>query len=102
MRKLIPAIILILLSQLTLWAGSHHIIVELSSSARATSVAAAVGGQIEQSIPGTNFYLMKVPSGTALGPASNLGLIGAQLDNSVSVHPRASFLILEVPASEPA
>jgi subtilisin family serine protease len=102
MRKLFSAFLLISLSQLTLWAGSDHVIVELSPSARATSVAAAVGGQIEQSIPGTNFYLLKVPSGTALGAASNLGVIGAQLDSGVSVHPMAAFLILKVPASKPA
>jgi subtilisin family serine protease len=101
MRKLVAAFILISLSQLTLWAGSDHVIVELSPSARATSVAAAVGGQVEQSIPGTNFYLIKVPSGTAFGVASNLGVIGAQLDSGVSVHPTAAFLILKVPASKP-
>jgi subtilisin family serine protease len=102
MRKLIAAFIFVSLSQFTLWAGKDHIIVELSSSAPAALVAAAVGGEIEQNIPGTNFYLMSVPSGTTLGPASNLGVIGAQLDNSVSVHPTASFLIFRVPASRPA
>src|SRR5215831_2630213 len=100
MRKLVAIIVGIALSQLTLWAGSDHVIVELTPSARAASVAAAVGGQIEQSIPGTNFYLIKVPSGTALGLASNPGVIGAQLVNSVSVHTTASFLILQVPASK--
>src|SRR6476660_5361130 len=102
MRRLFSAFLLISLSQLTLWAASDHVIVELSPSARAASVAAAVGRQIEQSIPGTNFYLIKVPSGTALGAASNLGVIGAQLDSGVSVHPTAAFLILKVPASKPA
>src|SRR5580765_7256771 len=102
MRKLVVAFIGIALSQLTLWAGSDHVIVELSPSARAASVAAAVGGVVEQSIPGTNFYLMKVPTVALLNQASNLGVLGAQLNNGVTVHPNASFLILKVPASKPA
>src|SRR5262249_38671727 len=102
MRKLVGIIFGILLSQLTLWAGSDHIIVELSPSTPAASVAAAVGGKIERWIPGTNFYLIKVPSGTALGQGLQPGVIGAQLDDTVSVHPTASFLILKVPASKAA
>ncbi len=60
-------------------AGSDHVIVELSSSAPAASVAAAVGGEIERSIAGTNFYLMKVPSAAVFNQAAPLGVLGAEL-----------------------
>jgi subtilisin family serine protease len=102
MRKLVAIIVGILLSQFTLWAGSDRIIIELSPLTPPASIAAAIGGKIERSIPGTNFYLIKVPSGTALGQGSQPGVIGAQLDNTVSIHPTASFLILKVPATKPA
>ena len=102
MRKLVAVLLAIAFGQLTVLAGSDHVIVELASSARAASVAAAVGGEVERSIPETNFYLMKVPSASVFNRTAPLGVVGAQLDDAVSVHPTAWFLILEMPASKPA
>ena len=102
MRKLVAVLLAIAFGQLTVWAGSDHVIVELSSWAPAGAVAAAVGGEIERSIAGTNFYLMKVPSAAVFNQAAPLGVLGAELDNDVSVHPTAWFLILKMPASKPA
>src|SRR3954462_10441099 len=101
MRKLVVLLLAIAFGPLTVWAGSDHVIVELSSSARAATVAAAVGGEIEGSIAGTNFYLMKVPSASVFDQAALLGVVGAQLDDAVSVHPTAWFLILQIPAAKP-
>ena len=102
MRKLVAVLLAIAFGQLTVWAGSDHVIVELSSWAPAGAVAAAVGGEIERSIAGTNFYLMKVPSAAVFNQAAPLGVLGAELNNDVSVHPTAWFLILKMPASKPA
>src|SRR4051812_30147135 len=101
MRKLVAVLLAIAFGQLAVLAGSDHVIVELSSSARAAAVAAAVGGEIERSIPENNFYLMKVPSASVFNQTP-LGVVGAQLDDAVSVHPTAWFLILKMPASKPA
>src|SRR5438046_985362 len=64
MRKLITALLLIVSSQLTVWA-SDKVIVELGPNARASAVAAAVGGEVLESIPGSTHILMKVPSAAA-------------------------------------
>jgi len=94
MRKLIVALLLFTSSQFTALA-SDHVIVELPSTARASAVAAAAGGEVEQSISGTNFYLMKVPSGKAV-----FGAVSAQLNDAVALRPAAKMGILKTGASK--
>lgn len=100
MRKLIVALLLIASTQLTAWAGSDHVIVELSANARASAVAAAVGGEVEQSIPGTNFYLMKVPSAAAFARNPQLGVVGAELNDAATIRPTGKMGILKTSASK--
>jgi subtilisin family serine protease len=95
MRKLIVAFLLIASTQFTALAASDFVIVELPANARAGAVAAAAGGEVEQSIPGTNFYLMKVPSGAAIS-----GVVSAQLNDAVTLRPAAKLGILKTGASK--
>ena len=67
MRKLITALLLIASCQLSAWA-SDKVIVELGPNARASAVAAAVGGEVLESIPGSSQVLLKVPSAGQMVP----------------------------------
>jgi len=95
MRKLIVILLLIASTRYTALAGSDHVIVELPSNAVASAVAAAAGGQIEQSIPGSNFYLLKVPSAAAVR-----GAVSAELNDAVTLRPAAKMSILKTRASK--
>jgi subtilisin family serine protease len=95
MRKLLVALILIASTQFTALAGTDHVIVELPANASASVVAAAAGGAVEQSIPGTNFYLMTVPSAKAVS-----GALSAELNDGVTIHPASKMAILKTGASK--
>jgi subtilisin family serine protease len=94
-RNLIVALLLFTSTQFTALAGSDHVIVELPANASASAVAAAAGGAVEQSIPGTNFYLMKVASATAV-----FGVVSVQLNDAVAIHPASKMGILKTGASK--
>ena len=101
MRKLLAVIFLIFFSQLTVWA-SDKVVVELAPNVNASAVAAAVGGQVLDSIPGTSHFLMKVPSAAALARNVQLGVVRVELNDAVTVHPTGGFGILKTSASKTA
>jgi subtilisin family serine protease len=101
MRKLIAALLFISAGQLTLWA-SDKVIVKLAPNANASVVAAAVGGEVIDSIPGTSHYLMKVPSAAALASNPALGVVNVELNIAVTLGQPASLGILKTPASNTA
>src|SRR6266566_1481643 len=101
MRKLLAALILMISSQLTVWA-SDYVIVELAPNARASAVAAALGGQVLDSIPGGTHYLMKVPSAAALANNPQLGVVNVELNDAVTLKPGNGLGILKTAASSSA
>ncbi len=104
MRKLIAALLLIASSQLTVWA-SDKVIVELGPNARASAVAAAIGGEVLESIPGSAYVLMKVSSAAAAAAFARnpqSGIVSVELNDAVTIPPTSRIGILKVPASKPA
>src|SRR5579862_4486331 len=101
MRKLLAALLLMVCTQLTGWA-SDYVIVELAPNASAASVAASFGGQVLDSIPGSNHYLMKVPSAAALSKNPNLGVVNVELNDLVTIKPVNGLGILKTTASSTA
>ena len=97
MRKTILVLLIVMMSQLTALAGSNYVVVEVHSSVRATAVAASVGGTVVDSIPGTSYYLVKVPSAAAL--VRNPAVVSAELDDAVSLRPAGGLGILKMAAS---
>src|SRR2546425_112603 len=101
MRKLLAALLLMVSSQLTVWA-SDYVIVELAPNARASAVAAALGGQVLDSVPGGTHYLMKVPSATALANNPHLGVVNVELNDAVTLKPSGGLGILKTAGSRTA
>ena len=104
MRKLITSLLLIASCQVSAWA-SDKVIVELAPNARASAVAATVGGEVLESIPGSSQVLMKVPSAAAAAalvrnPLS--GVVSVELNDAVTIRPTGGIGILRVPPSKPA
>ena len=95
MRKLIAALLLIATTQLTVWAGTDHVIVELSPSAQASAVAGTVGGLVVQAIPGTDFYLMTVPSAAAFANHPPSGVVAVELNSAASLRPSGAIGIIK-------
>jgi subtilisin family serine protease len=100
MKKLIVALLLIASTQFTALAASDHVIVEIPPNIRASAVAAAAGGEIVESLPGTSYYLMKVPSAGALARNPMFGVVSAQLNDAVTLRPTAKMGILKMSASK--
>jgi subtilisin family serine protease len=102
MRKLIATLLLIVSSQLTIWA-SDKVIVELAPNARASAVAAALGGEVLESMSGSPHVLLKVPSAAAtaaLARNPQFGIVSVELDDAVTVRPTGGIGILKT--SKPA
>ena len=102
MKKLIVALLLVASTQLTAWAGSDRVIVELPANRQAAAVAAAAGGTVEESIPGTPYYLLKVPSAAAVMRNPNLGVVSSELNDAVRLRPNSGMGILRTSASKSA
>jgi subtilisin family serine protease len=100
MRKLLAALLLMVSSQLTGWA-SDYVIVELAPNAKASAVAAALGGQVLDSVPGGNHYLMKVPA-AAVANNPQLGVVSVELNDLVTLKPSGSLGILKTAGSSSA
>jgi hypothetical protein len=98
MRKLLAVLLLMVCTQLTGWA-SDYVIVELAPNASASAVAAAFDGEILDSVPGSNHYLMKVPSANALSRNLNLGVVNVELNDLVTINPGNGLGILKTSAS---
>ena len=104
MRKLITSLLLIASCQVSAWA-SDKVIVELAPNARASAVAATVGGEVLESIPGSSQVLMKVPSAAAaaaLARNPQSGVVSVELNDAVTIRPIGGIGILRVPPSKPA
>src|SRR5207253_6030812 len=101
MRKLLAVIFLVFFSQFRVWA-SDRVVVELAPNVSASAVAAAVGGEVLDSIPGTSHFLMKVPSAAALARYVRLGVVSVELNDAVTVRPTGSVGILKTSASKTA
>ena len=99
MRKLIAALLLIASTQLTVWAGTDHVIVELSPAGQAAAVAGTVGGNVVQAIPGTNFYLMTVPSAAAFANHPPSGVVAIEQNSAASVSPSGAIGIIRTSAA---
>jgi subtilisin family serine protease len=102
MKRLIAALVLITAAHLTAWAGPDRVIVETPSGVRVDSFAALVGGKVERSIPGTNFYLLSVPSAAALPHDALAGVSSIQLNDIVSIRQTGFTSILQTSATKPA
>jgi subtilisin family serine protease len=101
MRKLLAALLLMVCSQLTVWA-SDYVIVELAPNANASAVAAAMGGQVVDSIPGGKHVLMKVPSAAAIVNTPQVGVAKVELNDLVTIKPGHGLGILKVTGSNGA
>lgn len=97
MKRLFATLLLIAATQLSGWAAPEHVIVKVSSSAQASAAANAVGGKVIKSIPGTNFYLMSVPSAAALVNNPQPGVVPVEMNTALAVHPTGFFSILSTP-----
>ena len=97
MRKLLTVLVL-MMSGLTAWA-SDDVIVELAPNARAQAVAAAFGGQVVDSIPGSNHVLIRVPSASAVRSNPALGVVNVELNNAVTLKPSSGLAILKTAGS---
>lgn len=94
-RKFLAALGLIVSTQLTVWAGSVNVIVEIGPNGQAAAIAAAVGGQVLQSIPGTNFYLMSVPSAASLAGSSQPGVVAVENNAPLALQPSGAIGIIQ-------
>ena len=104
MRKLLTVLLIIASCQLSAWA-SDKVIVELGPNARASAVAAAVGGEVLESIPGSSQVLLKVPSiaaAAAFAHTPQSGIVSVELNDAVTIRPTGGLGILKLPASKPA
>src|SRR5215831_7999522 len=95
MRKLLAALVLIVSTQLTVWAGSVNVIVEIGPNGKAAAIAAAVGGQVLQSLPGTNFYLMSVPSAASLAGSFQPNVVAVENNTPLAVQPSGAIGIIQ-------
>src|SRR5437773_10495453 len=101
MRKLLATLVLIVCTQFTLLA-SDNVIVQLAPNASASAVAAAVGGEVLESIPGSSHFLMKVPSAAALAHNPNLGVVSVELNDAVALRPTGKLGILKTSSATTA
>ena len=101
MRKLPAVLLLMVFTQLKGWA-SDYVIVELAPNVSAAAVAAATGGQVLDSIPGSAHYLMKVPSVTALAHNLQPGVVNVELNSLVNLTPGTALGILKTGGSTSA
>ncbi|HEY2381540.1 MAG TPA: S8 family serine peptidase [Terriglobia bacterium] len=95
MKRFLAAFLLIVSTQLSVWAGPHRVIVQVAPNAQARAIAGAVGGQVLQAIPGTNFYLMSVPSAASLAAASQLGVVAVENNAPIAVQPSGAIAIVQ-------
>lgn len=101
MKKLIVLLLLVVASQVTAWAATYSVIVELQPSARITAVAAALGGKVIDSIPGTNYYLLQVSVLPTLQQNPMLGIQSIEVSSVVPLRPGpASIGILSTASSQ--
>jgi subtilisin family serine protease len=86
MKKILVVVVLLICSQLSVWAGDKTIVVDLQSEAKLQAVTAALGAKAIQNIPGTTLYLLKVK---ALPPgflaSFHLGIASVETDAAVKV-----------------
>ena len=94
MRKTFLILLILMMSRLTALAGSDYIVVEVRSSMRAAAVASAAGATVVDSIPGTPYYLVKIPSASAL--RGNPAVISTELNDAVSLRPAGGLGILKM------
>src|SRR5437762_4356182 len=94
MRKLIAALLLMMSGYLTA-SAADDVIVQLAPNARAQAVAAAFGGKLLDSIPGSNHVLIRVPSAAALRSNPALGVVNIELNDAVTLKPSSGLGILK-------
>ena len=80
-------LVLVLLFGLTAQAGaaSYPVIVQISPLSSITSIAAALGGSVVDTIPGANTYLLNVPLVPSATVASLLGIQWMELNQGVTL-----------------
>jgi subtilisin family serine protease len=100
MRKTIVTLILVLLSHFTAWAGSDRVVVEVPPGMSASAVAALAGGKVVDSIPGTPYYLVKVPKGA--GVPRHASIVSAELDDDIALRPTGGLGILRTTGRQTA
>jgi subtilisin family serine protease len=85
-----------------LHAASYPLIVQISPASDITSIAAALGGVMVDSIPGADTYLLDVPLIPAATTASVLGIQWMELNTGVTLPGFAVLGIVTVPATTAA
>ena len=96
MRKTMLALLVLIMSQLSAWAASDTVVVEVHGG-RAAALAAQFGGKVIDEIQGTSYVLMRVPSAAAL--ARHPMVVSAELNDAVTLKPAGRLGILKTPAS---
>src|SRR3989442_12572650 len=103
MRKLIAVLLLLVSIQITAFAGSVSVIIELQQGANASSLARAAGGAVLESIPGTSLYLLTVPLRSALENNPNIRVVSVESNDAVKLRPGSGRLsIMKTPTSRAA
>lgn len=97
MRKAILAMLVLLVIQLNAWSGSDSVIVEAPAGIKAAALAAQFGGKVVDEIPGTSYFLMKVPSAAAL-VRHRMGA-SIEMNEAVTLRPAGRLGILKTPDS---
>lgn len=101
MKKTIVLVLLLVSFQATVWAGSHSVIITLRPGARLSPALAAMGATAVDSMPGTNSYLVNVPSLAMLQNHSNPDIESVEMNSAVQIHPRSvSIGILKTSGSQ--
>jgi len=97
-------LVLVLLFGLTAQAGaaSYPVIVQISPLSSITSIAAALGGSVVDTIPGANTYLLNVPLVPSATVASLLGIQWMELNQGVTLPGFVQLGVLPLPRNAPA
>jgi len=83
MSKAILLVLSILIGQLTLFAETYPIVVQLGPTGRLPQVAAALRGNVVAQIPGTSTYLLNVPALPMLTRNPVLGIESIEVNGMV-------------------
>ncbi|HYR88653.1 MAG TPA: S8 family serine peptidase [Terriglobia bacterium] len=101
MKKVLLAVVLLVSSQLSAWAGDKAVVADLQSGSKVQAAVSALGAKVLRNIPGTSLYLLKVPVVPGSQSYPSLGITSVELDSAVTLRPSPiSWGILKIQGSQ--
>ena len=97
-RRIVLAFVLVCCLTVHAGAASYPLIIQLSPVANLTSILSALGGNLLDSIPGANTYLIKVPLVPPQGLAALLGIQLMEVNKGVAGPGFEPIGLVNVPA----